>query len=163
MAADAREPEGGDGPAGYGRPPRSGRFRQGASGNPSGKRKGTQNRPRPPGEQLRALMRTELYRPVKWKVEGVEVTMPLAQAVLRSLGEGAMKGDARAQAQFFKMMSAEESEETAVREMEKLIEEAREPEKPVIAMHIVDVVDGRPVRSGEVIYPYGGGPDDKRK
>lgn len=162
MAGDGRDPEGDDtgegGDVGYGRPPKSGRFRKGRSGNPAGKPKGARNRPRPEGERLRALMLAEAYRPVKRKVDGVEVTMPLAQAVLRSLAEAAAKGEARAQAIFFKMVSAGEAEEAA---MEEISEEARAPDKPVIQVRVVDAIDGHPAGAREVAYSYGGGTEVK--
>lgn len=155
MAEDTVEPKGDDGPVGYGRPPKSGRFRKGQSGNPAGKRKGTTNRPRPAGERLRALLLEEAYRPIKVSADGVEVTMPLAQAVLRSLAEAAAKGEARAQAVFFKLVGASEVEATA---MEEMLEETREPEKPAIEVTIVGAVDGRPTGARGVRFPYGGGP-----
>lgn len=160
MAEIKGEPEGGAYRVGYGRPPESGRFRKGVSGNPGGKLKGTRNRPRPESDRLRALIRREAYRPVRVRVDGKEVTMPLAQAVLRSLGTSAAKGEARALAIFLKMLSAGAAEEDAV--MEELLEGAQDAEKPVIAMRIVDVVDGRPVPSDEVYYPYGGGPAEPK-
>lgn len=158
MAEDAEKLQGGEAKMGYGRPPISGRFRKGASGNPSGKRKGAKNQPRPEGERLRVLMRAEAYRRVKLRVDGVEATMPLAQAVLRSLGEAALKGETRAQAMFLKMINAGEAEEDAV--LEELLEEAHESEGPEIEVRIVDVVDGRSVPADEVLYPYG--PEKKR-
>lgn len=156
MTDKTRGPEGGETRMGYGRPPKSGQFRRGVSGNPRGKPKGTKNRPRPESEQLRALIRREAYRPVKVRVDGAELTMPLAQAALRSLGAAALKGETRALAIFLKILHAGAAEEDAV--MEELLEEAQDADKPVIAMRIVDVIDGRPVETDEVIYPYGGGP-----
>jgi len=156
MTDNARGSEGGEARVGYGRPPKSGQFRKGVSGNPMGRPKGAKNRPRPESDQLRAMIRREAYRPVKIRVDGAELTMPLAQAALRSLGTAALSGETRALAIFLKMLSAGAAEEDAV--MEELLEEAQDAEKPVIAMRIVDVVDGRAVPSDEVIYPYGGGP-----
>lgn len=156
MAGNSERSEGGAYKVGYGRPPESGRFRKGVSGNPSGRPKGARNRPRPESDRLRELIRREAYRPVKVQVDGKEITMPLAQAVLRSLGTSAMKGEARASAAFLKMLHAGAAEADAV--MEELLEEAREAEESPIAVRIVDVVDGRPVPSDDVYYPYGGGP-----
>lgn len=159
MAGNSGRSEGGAQQGGSGRPPDWGRFRKGASGNPSGRPKGAKNRPRPESDRLRALMRREAYRPVKVRVDGKEVTMPLAQAALRSLGTSALKGETRALAIFLKMLSAGAAEEDAA--MEELLEEAQDAEKPVIAMRIVDVVDGRPVPSDDVYY-LGGGPKSER-
>ncbi|MBK1871217.1 DUF5681 domain-containing protein [Aestuariivirga sp. YIM B02566] len=156
MTDNARGPEGGEARVGYGRPPKSGQFRKGVSGNPKGKPKGAKNRPRAESEQLRALIRREAYRPVKVRIDGTELTMPLAQAALRSLGTAALSGETRALAIFLKILSAGAAEEDAV--MEEILEEARETEKPVIRVRIVDAVDGRAVPTDEVLYPYGGGP-----
>lgn len=153
MGDDRSDLDGDDGEVGFGKPPRSGRFRKGASGNPTGRPKGSKNRPRATGERLRALMLEEAYRPVTVTADGVEVTMPLARAVLRSLAEAAAKGEARAQAAFIRMVSASEAEAAAIAEM---LEETRAPETPVIEVRIVDA-DGQP--TGEVLYPYGDGPE----
>ena len=162
MAGNSGEPDGGAYGARFGRPPEWGRFRKGASGNPAGRPKGARNknRPRPESEQLRALIRREAYRPVKVRFDGAEVTMPLAQAAPRSPGTSALKGETRALAIFLKMLHADAAEEDAV--MEELLAEAQEADKPVIAMRIVDVVDGRAVPSDGVIYPYGGGPEEPK-
>ncbi|QIG48527.1 hypothetical protein G5V57_12805 [Nordella sp. HKS 07] len=151
MAGDATNTEGDETHVGYGRPPKSTRFRKGQSGNPAGKLKGTRNRRDFPGEQLRALLLKEAYRPVKVKVGRKEVTMPLAQAVIRSLTDAATKGEARAQTTFFKMLSASEAEAAAAAK-EETPDEMPEPEVPEFEIQIVDVVDGRPVPA-EVIYP----------
>lgn len=158
MAGDTRDTGGGDAGVGYGRPPQATRFRKGQSGNPAGKRKGTRNRPDAFGERLRALLFKEAYRPFKVKVGAREITMPLAQAALRSLTDAAAKGEPRALAAFFKMLSAGEAEAAALRAM---LEEERELEAPELEVHIVDVVDGKPVPTGKVIYPDGGGPEEE--
>ncbi len=152
MTDNARGPEGGEARVGYGRPPKSGQFRKGVSGNPKGKPKGAKNRPRAESEQLRALIRREAYRPVKVRVDGAELTMPLAQAALRSLGTAALSGETRALAIFLKILSAGVAEEDAV--VEELLEEAREAERPEIRVRIVDAVDGRAVPTDEYLYPY---------
>ena len=145
MSDNERDPKGEAGAVGYGRPPQSGRFRRGRSGNPSGTPKGARNRPVAGGERLRGLLLKEAYRPIKVTADGTEVTMPLAQAVLRSLSVAAAKGEARAQAIFFKLVSAGEIEEA------EMLAEQREKaaaEEPVeIEFHIVDE-QGR--RTGEV-------------
>lgn len=159
MAGNSGGSEGGGYKVGYGRPPAWTRFRKGMSGNPSGKPKGTRNRPRPESDKLRELIRREAYRPVKIQVDGKEITVPLAQAALRSLGTSALKGETRALAIFLKMLHAGAAETDAL--LEELRDEAPEPEGPPVEFRIVDVVDGRPVPSDEVYYPYGGGPAPK--
>jgi hypothetical protein len=130
-------------PVGYRHPPAESRFRKGQSGNPTGKRRGSRNRPRPTRlERLRSLMLEEAYRPITVNQNGREVVMPMAQAVLRALAVAAAKGEARAQAMFIKIVSATEEDEAAIEEM---LEEARdEPkeEKRKIEYMIVDPADG---------------------
>src|SRR5687768_13233887 len=100
---------------GYRRPPRG--FRKGQSGNPAGRPKGAKNKPKPHGEQLRSLMLAEAYRPVTVSENGEEITLPMAQAVFRSLAEAAAKGEARSQAMFLKLVSESEDETAAIEEM----------------------------------------------
>src|SRR5690606_32608144 len=102
---------------GYGRPPQETRFRKGRSGNPNGKPRGTRSRQRPSAERLASLMLEEAYRPVTVDEDGREVTLPMAQAVFRSLAAAASRGEARAQAMFFKLVSATEEIEAAAEEM----------------------------------------------
>lgn len=164
MAGNSGRSEGGAYQSGAGRPPESGRFRKGFSGNPAGRPKGARNRPRPESDQLRALIRREAYRPVKVRIDGKEITMPLAQAAYRSLGTSALAGDTRALAIFIKMLRADAAEEDAV--MAELLEAAREAEAPdKIEVRIVDVVDGRPVGEPRVYEPDEGGKaiDEKRR
>jgi len=149
MAGDTADTGDDETHVGYGRPPKSTRFRKGQSGNPAGKLKGTRNRRHPSGEWLRELLLKEAYRPVKGEVGRKEVTMPLAQAVIRSLTDAATKGEARAQATFFKMLSASEAAAAGQKETP---DETPESEVPDFEIQIVDVVDGRPVPA-EVIYP----------
>lgn len=145
---------------GYRRPPAGVRFQKGQSGNPTGRRKGSKNRPQPSKvERLRSLMLEEAYRPIKVNQDGREVLMPMAQAVLRSLAVAAAKGEARAQAMFIKIVSATEEDEAAIEEM---LEEAHaETAQQPIEITIVDAVDGRPAGKREVIYPYNGHPEPK--
>lgn len=132
---------------GYCNPPKSGRFEKGQSGNPEGRPKGIKNRVPTSGERLRSLMLKEAYRPITLSAEGGEITMPMAQAVLRSLTEAAIKGEARAQDIFLKMVSASELEEAAIEkaltEMRKEGSgEAAKDDRPQVEIVIVDPVDG---------------------
>ena len=152
--ADDRTSEADPDSVGYRRPPAGTRFRKGQSGNPSGKPKGSRNKRRLYAERLNSLMLEEAYRPVTVKVEenGEEITLPLAQAVFRSLATAAAKGEARAQAMFLKLISASEGEAAMVEEMidEAREEAAHEPRK--IVYEIVDAVDGRPTGKTELLY-----------
>lgn len=152
MTGTKATPGGGAYGVGYGRPPEAGRFRKGVSGNPGGKLKGTKNRPRPESDRLRALIRREAYRPVKLRIDGAEITMPLAQAALRALGISALKGEARALGTFIKLLHAGAAEEDAV--MAELLEAAQDAEMPgEIEIRIVDVVDGKRVGEPSVYEP----------
>jgi hypothetical protein len=154
-----------DAEVGYRNPPRSARFQKGKSGNPMGRPKGSKNK-HGQGERLRQLMLMEAYRPVKVAAEDSECTMPLAQAVLRSLGEAAAKGEARAQATFLRMVSASEVEEEL---LDKTRDEEGVSEEPTeIVYQIVDAANGRPTGKTELIYPddprlRGGNPEPTRR
>lgn len=98
-------------------------------------------------------MLEEAYRPVTVNDEGGgKITLPMAQAVLRSLAAAAAKGEARAQAMFLKLVSTSEHEEAAIEETLELAREeaqakAAADELIEIECHIVDE-KGRP--TGEV-------------
>lgn len=155
MTGTKARPGGGASEVGYGRPPEAGRFRKGVSGNPGGKPKGTKNRPRPESDRLRALIRREAYRPVKLRIDGAEVTLPLAQAAMRALGTAALKGETRALAIFLKLLHAGAAEDDAV--MAELLEAAQEAEMPdQIEIRIVDAVNGKRVGEPRVYEPDGG-------
>ncbi len=155
MTGTRGTPGGGAYEVGYGRPPDSGRFRKGVSGNPAGRPKGAKNRPRPESDRLRALIRREAYRPVKLRIDGAEVTLPLAQAAMRSLGTAAIKGETRALAIFLKLLHAGAAEDDAV--MAELLDAAQEAEMPdQIEVRIVDVVDGKRVGEPKVYEPKSG-------
>jgi hypothetical protein len=96
---------------GYGKPPAHSRFRPGESGNPRGRPKGARNRPALPGpreEKLKSLILEEAYRPVTVKDGDNQVTIPMAQAVLRSVAVNAAKGSHRAQRHFADLVSGTE-------------------------------------------------------
>jgi hypothetical protein len=136
---------------GYRRPPAGTRFRKGQSGNPAGKPKGRKNKPRPYAERLGSLMLEEAYRPITVSEDGKEITLPLAQAVFRSLATAAAKGETRAQAMFLKLISASEGAAMVEEMIDEASEEAaHEPRK--IVYEIVDAVDGRATGKTELLY-----------
>jgi hypothetical protein len=82
---------------GYRRPPTQHRFKKGASGNPRGRPR--KARPKPSGGSISVadLVIAEAYRPITIRENDEPVTLPMIQAVMRSLGVAAVKGNHRAQ------------------------------------------------------------------
>lgn len=81
---------------GYGKPPLASRFKPGRSGNPRGRPRGAKNRPPPPAlneERLKSIILDEAYRAVTVNDAKGPVTIPMAQAIVRSLAVNAAKGN----------------------------------------------------------------------
>lgn len=96
---------------GYGRPPVQSRFKPGQSGNPLGRPKGSRKKPRIPAlneERLKAIILEEAYRSVSLTDANHQVSIPMAQAVVRSLAVNAAKGNQRAQRLFTELLTATE-------------------------------------------------------
>lgn len=91
---------------GYGKPPVATRFRPGVSGNPRGRPKGSKNkRPGLKEERLKEIILDEAYRTIDVRDGDRTVTVPMAQAVVRSLAVNAAKGRARAQELFTALLA----------------------------------------------------------
>jgi len=80
---------------GYRRPPRHTRFQPGESGNPSGRPKGAQN--------FKSLFQKILKEQISLREGAVTKKISKAEAILRGLVIGAMKGDARSVMALFRL------------------------------------------------------------
>ena len=73
---------------GYRKPPKTTRFREGQSGNPNGRPKGSRN--------FKTDVKATLEAPVQIREKGRVITVPTQKAALLRLREKALSGDARA-------------------------------------------------------------------
>ncbi|MDI3335663.1 DUF5681 domain-containing protein [Defluviimonas aestuarii] len=94
---------------GYAKPPEASRFRPGQSGNPLGRPKGTKNRrPALHEERMKDIILDEAYRTITVRDGDRNVTVPMAQAIMRSLAVNAARGQHRAQRLFAELLAATE-------------------------------------------------------
>jgi hypothetical protein len=100
---------------GYGKPPTSARFKPGQSGNPKGRPKGARKRPPKLNEErLKTIILDEAYRDIAVRDGDRNVTMSMAQAIIRALAVNAAKGQHRAQRLFAEMLASTERQNKAL-------------------------------------------------
>ena len=96
---------------GYARPPVDTRFKKGISGNPEGRKKGAKNKmPTLKEERLKAIVIEEAYRTIKVNEGKKQVTMSIAEAIIRSVAVTAAKGQSRSQKIFLALLTETERE-----------------------------------------------------
>lgn len=96
---------------GYGKPPVTSRFKPGQSGNPRGRPKGARNRlPALNEERLKTIVLQEAYRTIKVRDGNRNMTVPMAQAIIRTLAVNAAKGNNRAALIFSTLLQTTERE-----------------------------------------------------
>lgn len=111
---------------GYKKPPRSGQFKKGQSGNPGGRPKRKRKAPRPLPDAVRIAERilSESRRPVKVRENGKVEEIPTIDAVLRSLAARAMQGSARAQVAYAQL--TDRAEATIIKEWNATVDDVME-------------------------------------
>lgn len=101
---------------GYGKPPKRTRFKKGSSGNPNGRPKGSRNKPQSMGaNDLNELVLKEAYRQLELREGETTITVPVAQAVMRSVAVKAATGNQRAAMLFTDLLGAAEKEQAELR------------------------------------------------
>ncbi len=99
---------------GYGKPPESGRFQKGKSGNPKGRPKGARNlQPALNEERMMSIIFEEAYRPITVREGTRNITVPIASAVMRSVAVNAVKGNHRSQRLFAELLASAEAAKKA--------------------------------------------------
>src|SRR5690242_16174267 len=93
---------------GYCHPPQHTRFQKGQSGNPRGRPRNTKKRRALHEERLKTIILDEAYRTTTAKKGDRNITVSMAEAVVRSIALNAAKGSAPAQKLFTELVSATE-------------------------------------------------------
>ncbi len=100
---------------GYGKPPVRTRFKAGVSGKPRGRPRGAKTKtPALNEERLKDIIMEEAYRSITVRDGERNISVPMAQAVMRSLAVNAAKGDHRSQRLFSELLSHTERQNKAL-------------------------------------------------
>lgn len=125
---------------GYKKPPERTRFKKGQSGNPKGRPLGSKNMH---GNRLENIVMQEVYRLIPVNEGGKQARMPLLQAMMRSMGISALKGQVRTQRTILDLVREKERNDQRLHEeylrtmmeykyhWETIIEECRLQKRPI--------------------------------
>src|SRR5256885_15907693 len=91
---------------GYRRPPESGRFKKGKSGNPRGRPKGSAN--------FLTILQQELGQSIVVNENGKKKTITRMQAIVKRIVAGALQGDLKALMTLFEILRRTKFEESGV-------------------------------------------------
>jgi hypothetical protein len=110
---------------GFGKPPSKSRFKPGQSGNPKGRPRGAKNKRRGLAEErMKDIILDEAYRGITVRDGHRNVTLPIVQAVMRSIAVNAARGQHRAQRLFAELLASVENANRALHD--KLLDGAIE-------------------------------------
>jgi hypothetical protein len=94
---------------GYRKPPPASRFKLGQPGNPQGRPKGARNKkPAFNEERLKKIIIDEAYRTINVNEGKRQISIPMAQAIIRSVAVNAARGQHRSQQLFAELLSGTE-------------------------------------------------------
>lgn len=116
MSDSRKPPRSADYDVGYGKPPKSGQFKKGQSGNPNGRPKGAKNKTTASLRMINNLVIKEANREVILQDKDGPVSISVIQAALRTLGVKAIQGNTQASKVLIAITSKAEAEEFGRRE-----------------------------------------------
>ena len=110
--AKIRRPIVGNYEVGFGKPPQASQYKPGQSGNPRGRPKGARNKSGDEvGKKIMEMVLEEAQRTIRVQDGGRVRTLPVAQAIVRSVSVTAMKGQPRAQRLFIDLFSRAQADQ----------------------------------------------------